>query len=291
MKTKYFLQDEATDGTAMDVSTGSAAVAGDATGSDVNWDKLDNEFDRMNDATEEQPFVADAPAVEKPPVTEPVAQPQLPQHPTPVQPEVPATPPVAPQPQAPVQPEVPQQPQISRQEQRQQYVSSLEQAYAMSDEDAQQMLVEPEKVLPRIAARLHVDIVDTVIAAVMGNLPNALNAIQSQAKVTSEAEDSFYQAWPQLKNPTYQKTVYDAVAAYRALNPSAPKEDVIRAAGLQALIQLRLPIPPELLQQQTPPAAPASFTPAAPGSGVAPSSPQGEQNPFVQLSQEFLLDD
>lgn len=287
------LFDEATDGTALGDSTGSAAVASEDTGSDVNWDKLDTEFDRLNDATEENPFVADPAPVETPPVTEPVVAPTAPQVPAPVQPTAPVAPVVeaTPQPQAPVQPEVPQQPQVDRAAQRQQYVSQLETAYAMSDEDAQRMITEPEAVIPKLAARLHVDIVDTVIAAVMGNLPNAINAIQSQGKASSEAEDAFFQAWPQLKNAAYQKTVYDSVAAFRALNPRAPRDEVVRAAGLQALIQLRLPIPPELLQQPSAPATPASFTPAAPGAGGVPMSPQGDQNPFVKLSQEFLLDD
>lgn len=290
MRVRNVYRIEELDGTALGESTGTAAVVSENADSGVNWDKLDNEFDRLQNHSDETPFEAD-PAPVAPKVVEPPVEPSAP-----VVPPVPTPseiPPVAPEaPAAPaVTPEAPATPPVDRAAQRQQYMTQLQTDYAISDEDAQMMLTEPEKVLPKIAAQLHVNVVDTVIAAVMNNLPRAINAIQAQAQVSSESENEFFKAWPQLKKAEYQATVYDAVAAYRALRPQAPRDEVMRAAGLQAMIALRLPIPPELLTQAPAATAPASFTPAAPGSGAAPQAPSGEGNPFVQLSQEFLLDD
>lgn len=292
MRVRNVYRNEELDGTALGTSTGSAAVVSDGADSGVNWDKLDNEFDRLQNHSDETPFVADtAPVVPK--VVEPAVEPSAPVvPPVPVPSDVPPVAPVTPEtPATPVVPETPTAPPVDRAVQRQQYLTQLQTDYAISDEDAQMMLTEPEKVLPKIAAQLHVNVVDSVIAAVMNNLPRAINAIQAQAQVSSESENEFFKAWPQLKKAEYQTTVYDAVAAYRALRPQAPRDEVMRAAGLQAMIALRLPIPPELLTQAPVASAPASFTPAAPGAGAAPQAPSGEGNPFVQLSQEFLLDD
>ncbi|MBM3272842.1 hypothetical protein FJY94_06290 [Candidatus Kaiserbacteria bacterium] len=154
------------------------------------------------------------------------------------------------------------------------------------------MLTEPELVIPKLAARLHMDVVDTVINAVFSRLPDIVGSVQSQKTANAEAEDEFFKAWPQLKDPKYQSVVWNAVASYRGLNPQAKRAEVVRAAGLSAMLHLRLPLPASLMQFESP-AAPVArpFTPAAPGAGTMPAGPSGPINPFVAMSEELLADD
>jgi len=175
---------------------------------------------------------------------------------------------------------------------RAQYGERLAEQYALSEDDARAMLTEPERVIPKLAAQLHMDVVDTVINAVFSRLPAIVHGVQQSSAANRTAEDSFFKAWPQLKDPKHQQVVWSAVANYRALNPQAKMEEVVRAAGLSAMLHLRLPLPAELMQFEqpaTPPARP--FTPAAPGAGAIPTGPSGPMNPFVALSEELLAED
>jgi len=155
-------------------------------------------------------------------------------------------------------------------------------------------MVEPEIHLPAMLANAHVEIADAVISTIMQSLPGFVQNLTKQTTAVQEAEREFFSTWPMLQKKEYQAMVADSIKAYRAVNPRAPREEVIRAAGLTALISLRLPIPPDLLVQPpapTEPVALAGFTHAAPNAGgslpVTPQSP----NAFQLLNQEFDRED
>jgi hypothetical protein len=155
------------------------------------------------------------------------------------------------------------------------------------------MITEPETVIPKLAAQLHVNVVESVVNAVFANMPQVLRQITENQNANSEAERAFYSAWPSLKDPKHAAVVRSAVATYRQLNPTATRDEVIKAAGLQASISLRLPIPPELFDSPASAATqPAPFVPAAPAApGVTPQPLSSETNPFSVLAQEFISDD
>jgi hypothetical protein len=156
------------------------------------------------------------------------------------------------------------------------------------------MLVEPEKHLPGMLANMHVSIADSVIQAVMQNMPGMVTNLTKQTSEAQRAQDEFYGAWPALReaaarNPEHEKLVTSAIIAYRQLNPKATRQEIIQAAGLQAMISLRLPLPPELFN--SPAAAPAPVAPgfqhAAPGAGGMPIPAKPNPNAFQLLNQEF----
>jgi hypothetical protein len=297
MKMQHELMEEATaaevggaGGGGVSADSSAVPAGGDsAAGSEVNWDALDQEITAMDEGA---PAVVE-PVKAAPSESVPPAAPAAEATPVePVAPEQPAAAVVAQEPAqsaAPVQPAQPA-PTVSPQELRGKYLQDLETAYGLSDADAQALLTEPEKVLPKLAAKMHLYVVDTVISAVMQNLPNAIQHIQQTKQTYSDAENAFFTAWPALKDQKYRQTVYNSVAAYRQLNPTAPMNEVIRAAGLNALITLRMPIPQELLGQpaQAPVAPPPAFTPANPGRGVGGPTQVQSDNPFTTLAQEFI---
>lgn len=273
-----------------------AAPAGPAS-SDVNW------VDESSPQTETPEVAPQAtPPAEKPPVVAPSATPATP--PAPAAPVVPAAPAAAPPVQPaqpvveatpPVQPEAPAQPQTPEQraELRNREIERLTTSYALNQEDAAAILTSPETVVPKMLAHLHVNVCDAIIGAIMGRMPDAVQAIMENGRAAREAEDAFYSAWPALKDAKYRTVVGQSIQAYRALNPRAQRDEMIRAAGLNAMIYSRLPIPPELLAQ--PPAQPAtpqpSFTPAAPAGAPGAPAPAKSTNPFVLLNEELDEDD
>lgn len=288
MRTKWVLM-ESEQGAEQPGST----AGGDAGLGDVNWDALDAEMAAIDEAADGEPAVAVTPAEEV------VATPSTPaEQPKPAEavPQGEQLPPVTPQAEPQVQPAVEEQPAVvnqpgyTRDQLRAQYGDQLAQRYALSEEDARALITEPEKILPKLAAQVHLDVVDSVIGAVMAQIPQIMQTVQKTQAVSQEAESEFFKAWPQLNDSKYRQAVYSAVATYRALNPKAPRSEVIRAAGLNTMISLRLPLPQELMQFEAPPAS-AGFRPAVPGAGVTPTPQPGASNPFVALSEEFLHDD
>lgn len=259
-------------------------------GSDVNWEaesdlSTEHEGDVLETPT--PPQAATPPAAPSTPET-----PKAPETPTPQ--GEPATP--LPSAAAPATPEAPTPPAleapVDMQALRTKEIERLTAAYGLNEEDARNVLVEPERVLPRLLAQLHVNTVDAVVSAVFSRLPQVVTSISTQANAAREAENEFFGVWPQLRDAKHRHVVENAIRGYKQLNPKATRQELIRAAGLNALITLRLPIPQELLVAPPPPAPASGFSPAAPGGAPAtPASGNRPTNPFTLLNEEFDSDE
>lgn len=215
------------------------------------------------------PPVGEKPPEEKPPE----AKPQ----------EEPPKPPLAkpPEEKPPEPPAPPTREQILAQRQR--LVDDVAGRYGFTEEEVSALQTEPEKVLPKLAGKLFVDVYESVLQTVWAQMPSVLNTFTEHRSDAQKAEDAFYEAYPQLNKPEYKPEIYRIGAMYRQMYPQATKEQFIRDVGTQGLIRFNL--------HTTPPAAPTTtppFTPAAPG-GAPPAAPgkKASVNPFEQMSKEF----
>lgn len=179
-------------------------------------------------------------------------------------------------------------------EHRKQSLPQLEQMYALTDEDAAVLDETPSKILPKLAAQVSYDAMLSSYNAVLAAMPSIVNRLISASTEAQTAEQQFYEAWPDLKSVKLQPVVATAIKAYRSANPSAKAEDVIKQAGVMAMIQAGLDPSPK-----KPEAAPAA--PAKPK--VAPAKPAGaggatqvvppvrttneETNEFADLAELF----
>lgn len=211
----------------------------------------------------------------------------------PVQPVVVPTPAPVQQPVTPTEAVAPAQPtQPDHAALRVQELDRLQTFYALNDEDARMAITQPEAVLPKLAANLHLNVVDSVVNTIISRIPDIVRATQQREIASSRNEDEFYKAWPDLSKPEYKETVYRAVASYRQLNPQAPMDEVVRAAGLQATIHLRLPIPRHLLEPSVVTPVQTTHTPAMGNSSAGVMNRNNSPtNPFEVLSTEFLDED
>ena len=208
------------------------------------------------------------------------------------------------QPQQPQQPtqeqQQPQQPQWDPEEAARQveaWEKSLEPAYAISQEDADLLLTDPDKVLPRMAARLHRNVMESVMHSFQQFVPSVVHATVHQREAVNQAKETFYSKWPDLRQ--HEQLVEQVATMQRQLNPQLSMEELHRQVGLQASVMLQLPIPgvTDQAPAETPPAdpnvQPAPQTPPPPpprGAGHVPPPPRPPQNPYTQLAEEFIED-
>ncbi len=239
----------------------------------VNWAEMVDIAPISAPETEVMPAVGDpSPAPAEP--TAPVA---------PVIPIPPEQPPAAPV----VPPQVQQQPAQTPQSTepapdlvalRQQYNTQLQQYYAFDQETAQRLQTEPELVLPQLAANLHMAVMDAVMSSLPSRVFNLVNNVTEMNRIEREAEDTFFSAWPELRDVKPQ--VLQVGAMFRAANPGATKEQVVDAVGkfvMQSLGRTRASASPA--QNIQPP-----FTPA--GGGGAGNIPVAPKSIWEEIAQD-----
>lgn len=165
-------------------------------------------------------------------------------------------------------------------------IPKLEKLYELTEEEADDFRVSPDKVLPKLAARLHYEITTAVFNSVLGSIPQQVAQTLAVQKAHTEAENAFYSKWPDLKDPKYQGTVINSIQAYKQANPRASLSEVMDRAGLMAMLSLGLT--PRQMQQQmaAPPPMAKPVAPAGAGASSAPIPQRAmteEQSVFAEL--------
>lgn len=224
---------------------------------------------------------------------------------TPVEPaakeEVPATPAVVPEaklePAAPVAPVAPAVPtpapkgpltpeEFKAEETR--IFGELEKLYGMSDEEAQGFLTEPELVLPKTAARLHMNITKDVIGGVQSILPQLIQQYMHNNSAEQNARTAFQAVNPDLADPQYEEYIFRVGKLFREVNPNAPADVAIKQIGDMVRQALNLPNPNIAKQEQVVPTAPVQAVPApkpfSPARGGSGGAPVKETNPWADLA-------
>ncbi len=255
--------------------------------------------DLQNDADGGAPAPAPvSPSVAKPPVApaSPAAAAPTPTSPatpapaaTPAPTATPVATPTATPPVAPAEPTAPDFAAL-----RSQQAERLATAYALSEEDARTMLVEPEKVIPKLAAQLHLDVFEATVNAIVSALPRIIESQTQQRTARELAKQEFYTEFPALEDSKFERQVETAIVMYKQLNPQATRAQAIAAAGVQVSLANQIPLPTKFMSGLSAPAEPtqqrsASFTPAGAG---APASTPGFVNPnyFTKIAEEDVLD-
>lgn len=229
---------------------------------------------------------APTPPVTTPTPTQPVAPaatpPVSPQTPPAVSPApAPATTPVAtPAPTAPVpgpssSEPITTPPETGLDEAREKFVTDLSSQFMLAADDADKLITDPNSVLPKMAARVVATAYEAIMRTLGAQLPMMLETYQAGARLKTEVENEFFSAWPALKE--HGSVVENMGRAYRAANPSATKEEAIKAIGAMAMVSLGLSMSPPAPTPPAPPAPPTSLPPHAPvvgGPGPVSNQPR-----------------
>lgn len=325
-------------GITTDIDTDAPAGADDGAGSsDFDFTNFDKEFDAVDSSETDEPAApapsskapepekkpdakATSPAAKKPDAVPAPAAPAekqplvaekkeaAPAEPPKAEGKEPATPPAQPQDTPPAgQPLTAEQHREQYQKWRTESEAKLMELYSLAPEDAEKMLSEPEKVLPKVLAKHHLDVFEAVTTEFYQRLPQIVGSIIQQAEATKQHENDFFTAFPKLK-PHAQKVAQFA-RAYRQVNPQMPREEFMQHVGTAMMMALKIPFeePPQTPDPNAAGTAPGEpertvvardvmhpgggFTPA-PTAGVAPGSgKQPQKNIFEQFAEDLLADD
>jgi hypothetical protein len=167
--------------------------------------------------------------------------------------------------------------------------------YAISEADQRRLIAEPEVVLPRLAARVHVNTMRDVGQQLAQALPALVNHMVEQKLAAQKHETEFYRRFPQLGHPQFRETVETSLAHVKALTPNITQDQLMMQGATLAAFRIRSahrgqqPQAPAALPQMRMPQSP--FVPMSPGAGGVPAAPGVPQNEFERLSREVDLFD
>jgi len=136
--------------------------------------------------------------------------------------------------------------------------------------------------LTEVATAIHVNL----LTQVAQHFTPAVAAAMQEVNTASQAEQAFYDKWPQLRDEKYTETVLRIATAYKQANPSVPTEQAIEEIGAAAMLALRIQ-PENQGAEETPAPEPAAPYRPAGGRGTAKAA-AANSNEFAQLAQEDL---
>jgi hypothetical protein len=138
-----------------------------------------------------------------------------------------------------------------------------------------------------LAAKVHLEVVQNVLGTLAQTLPGVVMGVQTAQQQHGELIGKFFEAWPTLDRNADVGTVTELARLYRAQNPKASFDDMVKNVGAMAVVKLgKLPQAPVAQQAAQPAVAP--YQPA----GRAPMIPQPAQhdnNPWASIAE--LLDE
>lgn len=141
--------------------------------------------------------------------------------------------PTEPQTPVPVPEAAPVQPWAER---RKEWETKLAaQDYAMSDEEFTAIIQDPKE-FANAAARLHMNVVESVVVAIRDVLPHYINTHLQQQQQSTSAETAFYAKWPKLKGQEQLINTYGS--AWSKANPNATLDQ--RIDGIGKLVSMAL---------------------------------------------------
>jgi len=186
---------------------------------------------------------------------------------------------------------------------RKEAVSTLTEAFKLSEEDEEKLAHSPNEVLPKMAANMYLDIFNSLTQVMQNQLPQLVTGILSQQKAVQDSRQAFYNQWPQLAKPEYAGTVERIANSYNATNQNATPEEAIAEIGAQAWVALKLSLDdlaahvtgntPQQMVAPVPVVTPI-HQPAGPGNApVSAKAPvqRGVRNEYTELAEEILDDD
>lgn len=166
--------------------------------------------------------------------------------------------------------------------------------YVLSEADQRRLIAEPETVIPRLAAQVHVNVVRD-IGSRIGPIVQALIAQGVDQRLEGmRRETEFFGRYPKLANPAFRPIVERSLAMVKAANPNITQEQLFQEGASYAAFQIRSQF---RTQGSAPPAPPAMrapsqgpYVPFSPGAPPVPQAPQGG-NVFADLANATDLFD
>jgi hypothetical protein len=127
--------------------------------------------------------------------------------------------------------------------------------YGMTEEEGSEVMVNAHQILPKLAARIHLEVTQNILGTMAQILPGVVHGVNEATRQQADLTNQFFQRWPDLKKDTDYGEVMNLARTFRAQYPQASAKEMIEHVGAMAIVKLgRLPA-----------AAPAAPVAQAPG--------------------------
>lgn len=177
-------------------------------------------------------------------------------------------------------------------QQRQQFLAEIEKSFAISDEDANLIVTEPEKVLPRLAAQVYdraMRDAAKMIETAFGQVPTMMQQMTAQQQQATEAEQQFLAANPGIEvieRGELETLINQFAPLVMQQNAKASPQEKLKALGrtIAAVKGVSLGgVTPQVPPKKEEPVKP--YTPAAPVSSGEQSAPRptSETDAFIDM--------
>ena len=170
----------------------------------------------------------------------------------------------------------------------------LSKQYVLSEEQADLLVTDPNKVVPQLLAQMHMNVLSHALRMVQESLPQQFTQHTERALAEQKLNDQFSAAFPDLSlsDKEVNQAVTQAVALVKTQMPKATMEEKIQRVGALTRALLGKPAPTAQAVQQ-PVSRPAAPQPVSP-SRTAPasrSSTAPAKDQWAGLIDEFTRED
>ncbi len=112
------------------------------------------------------------------------------------------------------------------------------QHYALTEEQAEEFDSNPGAAIPKLAARLHMEVMAQSVAMIAGLLPKIMANVNQAQTVETQRETEFFKEWPELVGHRDQVVRHGAV--YYQMNPQATFQEFLRDVGAQVAVSQKV---------------------------------------------------
>ena len=176
----------------------------------------------------------------------------------------------------------------SRAEIRDGLIAEITNRYIISEEDTEVLRVEPEKILPKLAGQMFVDVYEAVYSGVMSQITPIVQGLIKQTSVASTNQDAFFDEFPTLNDTKYAEQLSQIGTMWRKSYPEATREQAIKGIGTTAMAMLGLTKAPPEKQDAAPVAKPK--LPSVPAAAAVSSGELKPDSPEDPLKVLEILD-
>ncbi len=155
--------------------------------------------------------------------------------------------------------------------------------YALTEEQAEEYDSSPGTAIPKLAARLHMEVMQQSVAMIAGLLPKIMANVNQAQTVESQREAAFFAEWPELTPHRDQVVRHGAV--YFQMNPQATFEEFMRDVGAQVAVSQKVDLSGRQTAAVETPRT-SAHKPLSARGGPGASGPGKKLGTFEQLDAE-----
>lgn len=170
----------------------------------------------------------------------------------------------------------------------------LEKAYALSDDQADMLTTDPQKIFPQLAAQLHMQVMAHVLRVFEAALPQQIQQLNTRQTQYNEVETQFKSLYPDLDlaKPEVFNAVGNAAEMVKRQFPQMSMDEKVKRVGLLAHSLLGTQVAAPVAQQAPAPAAPRpNPVSPAPARSSAPAGKPTNETEWDRFLSEIKSED